>query len=401
MKIMSSNISFVSERQYEERRFSRRTVEALDEGKSPDASARVSSSAKEVSSPGKNDPVAVYFPVKNRQPLFSKVTNMDAPDPEEQINGDPKLAAMKRMIESMIGKKIKLTDMSGFHAGGATGGTSGDTLPGLTLKGLFRHPPDSSLFSVKSPFTVRSMNEGQLDISSNLDISSKFVPDIPVQRVRITDINSLYESEKTTFGAMGVVKTSSGEDISFGIGLEMSREFYREEKFQMTADAVLVDPLVVNFGGTPADLTDIRFKFDLDSDGEEESIPWLKSGSGFLVLDRNGDGKVNNGGELFGPATGRGFRELAELDDDGNGWIDENDGAYENLLVWSGSSPATAELKSLGEMGIGAISLASAETPFTIKEGVNNETLGQVRRTGIYLKEDGGAGTVQQLDLSV
>jgi hypothetical protein len=45
------------------------------------------------------------------------------------------------------------------------------------------------------------------------------------------------------------------------------------------------------------------------------------------------DGRVNDGRELFGPITGDGFAELAAYDDDGNNWIDENDGIYDNLSI--------------------------------------------------------------------
>jgi hypothetical protein len=45
------------------------------------------------------------------------------------------------------------------------------------------------------------------------------------------------------------------------------------------------------------------------------------------------DGRVNDGRELFGPRTGDGFAELAAYDDDGNNWIDENDGIHDNLSI--------------------------------------------------------------------
>ena len=54
----------------------------------------------------------------------------------------------------------------------------------------------------------------------------------------------------------------------------------------------------------------------------------LGSGSGFLALDKNGNGKIDDGSELFGTKSGDGFADLAEYDSDGNGWIDEKGRVY-------------------------------------------------------------------------
>jgi hypothetical protein len=95
----------------------------------------------------------------------------------------------------------------------------------------------------------------------------------------------------------------------------MSRTYHEETNVSLRlGDAARkTDPLVLNFAGTAAQLTDQRFSFDLNADGSDEQINFVTPGSGFLVFDRNQDGKVNNGSELFGPTTGDGFQELAAL----------------------------------------------------------------------------------------
>lgn len=160
------------------------------------------------------------------------------------------------------------------------------------------------------------------------------------------------------------------------------------------------DPLVLNFGGNAAQLLDQRFSFDLDADGTAENINRLAAGSGFLVFDRNGDRRANDGSELFGPRSGDGFADLEALDDDGNGWIDENDAAWKKLYVWTPDAAGAGELRSLGSAGVGAIALARLDTPFAIRDA-ENRALGQVRSSSIYLTEDGAAGSIQQVDLSV
>ncbi len=212
------------------------------------------------------------------------------------------------------------------------------------------------------------------------------------------------ESEQMSFEASGIVKTADGQEISFNLSLSMSRSYYMESNTSLRlGDAArkTCDPLVINFSGNAAELTDQRFAFDLNSDGTaSEQINFVTGGSGFLAFDRNGDGVINNGSELFGARTGNGFAELAELDSDGNGWIDENDAAYAQLLVWTKDTEGNDRLMSLKEANVGAISLANVASPFSIKDE-NNELKGQVRASGFYLQESGGVGSVQQIDLTV
>lgn len=211
-----------------------------------------------------------------------------------------------------------------------------------------------------------------------------------------------YEAEKTTFAAQGLVQTQDGRQIAFAVDMSMSREFLREQSISIRAgDAVqLKDPLVINFGGNAAELTQTRFSFDIDSDGKQDQIAFVGANSGFLALDKNGDGVINNGRELFGASTGNGFAELAAHDEDGNGWIDENDSIYSKLRIWSKDEQGRDQLVGLGERGVGAIYLGHVTTPFSIKNQ-DNDLLGQVRSSGVFLHEDGRAGTVQQIDLSV
>lgn len=210
------------------------------------------------------------------------------------------------------------------------------------------------------------------------------------------------ESEQTTFEASGVVKTEDGTEISFKLALSMSRSYYEESNISLRlGDAQRVkDPLVLNFNGTATQLTSQRFKFDLDSDGTSDEINFVAGGSGFLALDRSGDGKINNGSELFGATTGDGFAELSALDSDSNGWIDENDSAYEQLRVWTKDASGNDLLSNLKDANVGALNLARVATPFDLKDS-SNALQGQIRASGIFLQEDGGVGTLQQIDLTV
>ena len=206
------------------------------------------------------------------------------------------------------------------------------------------------------------------------------------------------EYETTSFNTTGTVHTKDGRDISFGISVEMSRSFtqYYEQKSSL---GVFCDPLVINLDDNITSLSDQKFYFDLDSDGEMDNISMLNSGSGFLALDKNGDGKINDGSELFGAKSGDGFRDLAAYDEDGDGWIDEDDSIFDKLRIWVKDASGKDTLYTLKDAGVGAICLQSQETSFSLNSLTNNDQYGRIARTGMFLFENGHAGTVQHVDL--
>ncbi len=211
------------------------------------------------------------------------------------------------------------------------------------------------------------------------------------------------ESEQLSFSASGVIRTADGQEIRFELSLNLSRSFsFSSETTLKLGDAARPkkDPLILNFAGPAAQLTSQRFAFDLDADGKPDQIHFATGGSGFLAIDRNSNGRIDDGRELFGAKTGNGFAELSELDSDGNGWIDENDPGYGRLSLLRKDTDGTAQLVSLAEAGVGAIALAHVKTPFEITDEQQGE-IGQLRSSGVYLKESGAAGTVQQIDLTV
>lgn len=210
-----------------------------------------------------------------------------------------------------------------------------------------------------------------------------------------------YEKQDMSFSANGSVKTADGREINFGLELNMSREFASRLDVSIRAgDAVVKDPLVVNFANSTAALTNDKYSFDIDSNGIPDQISFAAAGSGFLAFDVNNDGTINNGLELFGPQSGNGFSELAQYDDDNNGWIDENDEIYDKLRIWTKDENGEDQLFALGVKGIGAIYLGNASTAFDLKTS-SNDTLGNIARSGIFLRENGTAGTIQHVDLVV
>ncbi len=209
---------------------------------------------------------------------------------------------------------------------------------------------------------------------------------------------SHYEYEKTDFEAGGVITTADGQTIDFSVSLSMSREFYSEQNINIRAGDALKDPLAINFSGTAAQLTARDFSFDIDADGSADQIAFVAPGSGFLALDANGDGQINDGSELFGTVSGDGFADLSGYDGDGNNWIDENDAIYESLRIWTKNSNGEDQLLALGKAGVGALYLGHIETLFSVKDPTN-ALLGQVKETGLAVMESGQVVTLQQVDL--
>jgi hypothetical protein len=203
--------------------------------------------------------------------------------------------------------------------------------------------------------------------------------------------------ETSTFRASGQVVTADGRTLDFTTQLSQQRIDVQTSSASLRAGdaAKQVDPLVLNLDNAPVAFSGTH-TVDVNADGVAETVARLDAGHAYLALDRNGNGTVDDGSELFGPATGNGFGELQAQDSDGNGWIDEGDAAYSQLRLWS---PANDALTGLVEAGVGAIALQNVSTPFSVTAA--GQTQGTVARTGVYLREDGGVGTVQHVDLTV
>lgn len=222
--------------------------------------------------------------------------------------------------------------------------------------------------------------------------------------MQITRADVHYECQMMSCTARGSVITEDGRAIDFSLALALEQETlletYQTDRIQGWQESVsLTDPLVISLSGRVPELTDMTFSFDIDCDGVPENISFLKSGSGFLSLDKNSDNRINDGSELFGPGTGNGFGELSVYDTDSNGWIDENDAVFDRLSVWTKDDSGQDRLISLKDAGIGAISLQTGDASFDHK-GDGNVLKGRVRRNGIFLSETGGAGIIQQIDLA-
>ena len=235
------------------------------------------------------------------------------------------------------------------------------------------------------------------------DTSEKPDPNPPPMQATLTSRLIHYEKEEVYFSSSGFVATEDGREISFSLDLSMQRTRTETLELSVHNDQLthyLLDPLVLSFTGGPPAFADTSFLFDLDCDGREDEIAGLQAGCGFLAFDENKDGIINNGRELFGPWSGNGFTDLSVFDADSNLWIDENDPIFDSLSVWRPDEQGVNSLQSLKEAGVGAISLSNVGTLFNLQSS-DNELIGQVTASGIFLTEEGEVRSLQDVDLAI
>lgn len=152
------------------------------------------------------------------------------------------------------------------------------------------------------------------------------------------------------------------------------------------------DPLVLDLDGDGIELSDARSgrRFDINADGRIDTSAFVTGGDAFLALDRNGNGIIDDGGELFGDQNGAadGFAELRRYDENSDGSIDNNDTVFGRLRLFDGAS-----LRSLASAGIAAISTLLGPGGTAV---AGNPVLG----SATFTRTDGTSGTVADVLLN-
>ncbi|QPK64518.1 calcium-binding protein [Methylomonas sp. LL1] len=176
---------------------------------------------------------------------------------------------------------------------------------------------------------------------------------------------------------------------------------------QSATPPVRRDPLVFDLNGNGLETTGVNttnpIYFDHDADGIKTATGWVGADDAFLVLDKNANGKIDNGRELFGDAfvksngqlAADGFDALRDLDANLDGKVDATDAQFANLRLWrdlnqDGVSQAD-ELFTLGSQNIAAINVGSSEHSQILANG------NQLADLGSYVKTDGSSGTLGEV----
>lgn len=293
----------------------------------------------------------------------------------DEVWDDLRIRIIKELVEIFTGKKIEVLDPQEIKdlQDCASSDELGKKLE--NLKGFFSTPINSEGTIIEPPSKLQGWGVDYFYKETN------------------------YQKEGFQFLASGIITNDKGQQISFNASLLMSREKYEELTVSYKEGDALIDPLVIDFNGTGVSFADAKFEFDLDADGKTEMIYAPSVGTAFLAYDKNGNGVIDDGSELFGPSTGNGFLELAALDEDNNGWIDENDSVFSRLRLWEKTADGNDSISSLLDRGVGAIYTGRVATGFDL---INNDKVNAVvKETGIFLKENGGSGFIQEVDIVV
>ncbi|MCP8464201.1 hypothetical protein NK553_09600, partial [Pseudomonas sp. ZM23] len=194
----------------------------------------------------------------------------------------------------------------------------------------------------------------------------------------------------------GIAGAIYGDDVGGRIWDTVSQYFTSANSFVLRAD-----PLVLDLDGDGIETVDSTagITFDFDGDGLKTGTGWAAKDDGFLALDRNGDGKIDNGAELFGvdflKSNGQkatnGFDALKDLDSNGDGVFDANDTQFANVRVWQdlnqdGVSQVN-ELKSLADHHITSINLTATAS----NQNSNGNIISAI---GSFVRDDGSIGAV-------
>lgn len=162
----------------------------------------------------------------------------------------------------------------------------------------------------------------------------------------------------------------------------------------------LLSPIILDLDGDGIEMRSIKKSkaaFDMNGDGIADDTGWTGKGDGFLVIDRNNDGKITHASELSFAAENKDAKSdleaLASLDNNGDRVIDAKDVRFAELKVWvdaNGNGVTDAgELKTLEEVGITSISLAARNLEGTAKVGDN-----VLISTSTFTRSNGSTGTV-------
>ena len=156
-------------------------------------------------------------------------------------------------------------------------------------------------------------------------------------------------------------------------------------------------PIILDLDGDGVQTTGVKAGayFDHAGDGFAEQTGWVGGGDGLLVYDRNGNGLIDDGAELFGNNTlladgtraANGFEALKELDDNLDGRVDAQDAAFVSLRVWKDVDGngyiSDGELLTLEEVGVQSI--GTGYTSSTLVDANGNA----LKQTGSYTTTDG------------
>ena len=152
--------------------------------------------------------------------------------------------------------------------------------------------------------------------------------------------------------AASATETATGDTASHALNLPVT-----------VVPTNVTSTLVIDLNGDGVQTTaygDSKGRFNLLNNGTEIGSGWISAQDGFLAIDSNGNGKIDDRSELFGGEIGEGYAKLATFDSNHDGKVDAKDARYKELKVWRDApSPLSNSLPQAGDLLAGSRPLRS------------------------------------------
>lgn len=222
----------------------------------------------------------------------------------------------------------------------------------------------------------RAISATQADTSGSSNITSTHVTD---------SSNSQRE----------VVVDAAGRSRDF---VEVIQQRELQLQVNINPEPKKTDPLALDLAGNGFSTRGLNdsISFDLDGDGQLERISAPSGDDALLALDRNGNGQIDNGRELFGDQHGasNGFAELSKYDDNQDGRIDAQDAVFSRLSLLRFDQNGQQHSQSLSEAGVSAIELRAQN----VKQALG--AYDEIAQLGHFEFSDGRSGQAADLLLA-
>lgn len=187
----------------------------------------------------------------------------------------------------------------------------------------------------------------------------------------------------------------SYESLDTEFEIRISNGAYTIQEVQSEMAVVEGDPLVFDMDGDGIEVSslDDGVEFDIDGDGRKEKTAFATGDDAFLALDRNGNGSIDSGKELFGDQHGarNGLEQLAKHDSNGDGRIDANDAVFHELRLFTDRNrngrSERSELLTLEQADIKSIDLDSTRDVDRRLDSGN-----RITQIASYTRNDGTTG---------
>ncbi|WP_073955459.1 hypothetical protein [Thalassospira sp. TSL5-1] len=240
---------------------------------------------------------------------------------------------------------------------------------------------------------AREMAQQLSDTASNVANPDDLQASLRNFDLQDRNLSLIASSIEINFSQTDLQMTSQNGTIT---GVSVTDFQLRIEQIRMEISNVTQqDPLILDLDGNGIDITSLRDRaiFDLDGDGRKDRAAWITGKDALLALDKNKNGKIDDGKELFGDQNGAkdGFAELATYDDNGDGSIDAQDKVFSSLILLH----ADGSQSSLADEGITSIRV-SAITPLS-----QRLIGGTLAAKGEFVRDDGSVGTTGEVLLDM